>query len=522
MRKQAGSIEKSWLEAAMNSVDAGATKFEITIEEDRTVIEDDGSGMTEEEIDLYFKQFGFKDDDVEGKTFGKFRRGRGQIFNFGINIWHTQDNILVVNLDDETATIEAPVDIDDADGDVQSAGDNMFEFQTQGLGYNQQPATEHYDGTRIEVLHYRELDDVAAKVSEFKHLAKYIPWLHDIDIYVNSEEITSEFEPGFETEYAYFQFGDSSNMFADADVYNLGAYVSDFKIKDNNGNRVPVSGVVISKKELDLNNARNDIIQGDSAWEQIQEDYILGVKYHLAQKDEIDTRSAKWLIPHAADDEEILNMILDKDLLKDINGGGVALSDLQGQNYAFAPEGNAVAEEAMRRKDILMLQDKYQDCMAEFVATASDSDETSPDVKEGKSYEQVVDEDMQYEMTEVKEHKLSKRRTKNLRKIRWLLREISCYDDVKPGHSKHEDVWRPDVDTIIVDKNYLNANKSKFATEIIDKVVEIAAAEEDTRGGFSKDHTFYRNYHRYMSRVTEARAKILNGSADLSAQPALE
>jgi len=518
MRRQAGSIEKSWLEAVMNSVDAGASKFEISIKSDHTNISDDGSGMDKEEIEMYFKQFGYKDTDVEDKTFGRFRRGRGQIFNFGKVLWYTQDNVLVVNLDSDEARYpkeDVDVDLNNADSDVWVDGDEIV-FNTEGLGFNQQPINSYVDGTEIWVDHYSEITSPEEKVGEFQDLAKYIPWLHDIEIYVNNEEIDSDFNANFETEYAYYSFDASTRFGSSTYLYNLGAFVDTVRVKDNNGDKIPVNSIVVTKDELQLNNARTEVIDGCSVWNQVKDDLVEGVKQFLSSKNDLNSTQNKWLIKQASQDDILFEDIKDRNIIEDVSGNNLSLSDLKQNDFAFAPEGNAVAEEAMDRKGILMVNDSYRDA----ITTMSSSE--SSQVPEGRTYEDVVDQEMEYEMKEWNESKLSKRRKTNLDKIRWFLKEIGCYDDVKPGHSKHEDVWRIDSDTILVDKDFLNANKNKFVTHVIDKVVSIAAYDGDTRGGFRKDTSYNRQYQRYMSKTAQPRQDLMTGNFSLTDRLVLE
>jgi len=141
---------------------------------------------------------------------------------------------------------------------------------------------------------------------------------------------------------------------------------------------------------------------------------------------------------------------------------------------------------------------------------------------EGKSYTEVVDDEMEFEMKRWDESKLSKRRKETLQKVRWFLEEISCYDDVHPGHSKHEDVWRTDSSTILIDKDFLNANKNKFITHVLDKVVEIAATDQDTRGGFSKDMSYNRRYMRLMQKTSQPRQDLITGNFNISQRLALK
>lgn len=520
MRRQAGSIEKSWLEAVMNSVDAGATEFTITIGENETVIIDNGSGMSEEDIEMYFRNFGLKDDDVEEKVFGQFRRGRGQLFNFGRNLWHTQDNILVVDLDHDEARFpkeDVPVDLDNSDEDVWVEDDQVV-FNTEGLGFNQQPSTEFIDGTEITIEHYSSIEHPEAKADDFRKLAKYIPWLHEINLYVNNEPLENGFAPDFETEYAYYQFEADSHG-TNASVYNLGAFVDSIPIKDSKSKKVPLDAVVVTKHELTLNNARTDIIGGCSTWKQVKEDHVVGAQNYLASAQDLKTSQVKWLIRQSADNDQLFDQIKDRELIEDIKGGKTSLSELQSTTFAFAPESNAVAEEAMERKGIVMLNDKYENA---FKQVATEQAEGSNEIPEGKSYEEVIDDEMEFEMKRWDESKLSKRRKQNLDKIRWFLREVGCYDDVYAGHSNHVNVWRTDPDTILVDRNFLNANKNKFITHVLDKVVEIAAADQDTRGGFDKGFSYNRSYRRMMQKSTQPRQDLITGNFNISQHPVLE
>lgn len=516
MRKQAGRIEKSWLEAVMNSVDAGATEFKAFISEESTELVDDGSGMDNHEINTYFKNFGYKDDDVEDKVYGKFRRGRGQIFNFGKNIWHTQDNVLVVDLDNDTAEVEIPLNINPDDNTVVSNDGDTTTLDTEGYSYNHQKAQEECDGTRIFVEHYKPLDDVSEKVHEFKRLVKYISWMHDIDIYVNDEKVDSDFQPDFTTEYGYFQYGDKS-IFSEAATYNLGAYVDDIGVKDSNGDRVPVSGVIISREELDLNNARTEIIEGDEVWEQIKEDYIMGARHVLAERQELSKQEKKWLIKQAKEDQELMEKIEGRAVVEDINGDGVTIQEITSNDFAFAPEGNALAQEVMNRGDTLMIDDSYKRPLDHLAGSESPSGE----VPEGKEYSEAVENEMSFEMQERDVDTLSKRRRKNLRKLQWFLREIDVYDTLKPGYSKHENVWRTDSETIMIDEDFLNSAKNRLITEVVDELVKIAAADGDTRSGLSKDSSYKRKYTRLMQKTSKPRKVLLEGREDMSNIPQL-
>jgi len=513
--RQAGRIEKAWLEALMNSVDAGASHFTISISEGQTLIEDDGRGMDETEVDKYYRQFGYKDDDTEQKTFGEFRRGRGQLFAYGVNVWHTLDNVLVVNVKGDTCSIEAPIDPDEADRDA-SPTDDGWRLNTEGLGFNHQPADSTHSGTKINIQHYDPIEDVESKVDEFKDLARYISWMQNIDVTVNHERLDHTFSPDLETEYCYASYNENS-ISTRASLYNMGAFVNKVDIKDDDGDTVPVQGDIITKHSLRLNNARTEVIEGDETWEQVKEDYVVGAAYYLADSNDLNRRQKRWLIKQSATDDELLSLIKDRDIIDDVNGNSLSLSDLEGAKVAFGPSGDNVAQDVMNRGDATVIEESY----AEAISKHAEEKGSNSSVPPGQSYEDMVENTMTHEMSEYDESNLSKRRKQNIQKIRWLMKEIGEYSEVKPGHSQHKNVWRTDSSTLYIDKDYLNSNKTTFATEVVDEVVRVAAAEGDTRKGVEEDYSHARKYRRYMKKLSSLRMDLLQGNVPTTDQPQL-
>ena len=47
IKKQAGSVQKAVLEGAMNSIEAGASRVEVSVEPTQIRINDDGRGLSE-------------------------------------------------------------------------------------------------------------------------------------------------------------------------------------------------------------------------------------------------------------------------------------------------------------------------------------------------------------------------------------------------------------------------------------------------------------------------------------------
>lgn len=100
MRRQAGTLGKAILEGGMNAVDAKAKKFSVELTQKGMVLEDDGQGFpSAEEVQQFFEVFGKPHEESEAKTYGTFRMGRGQIFAFGKNVWRSQCQQMVVDLE---------------------------------------------------------------------------------------------------------------------------------------------------------------------------------------------------------------------------------------------------------------------------------------------------------------------------------------------------------------------------------------------------------------------------------------
>lgn len=489
MRKQSGVIEKAYLEALMNSVDANATEFQISISEDKTVITDNGDSMTKEEVETYFEQFGLKDSDIQDKEFGKFRMGRGQIFNFGTNIWRAKENYMVVDLDNDQTEVSLPHCTDQSDQSIiELNNSDFYTLDTEGLSYALLDAEEYVSGLEIEVLHYNPLDDVEDTVKEFKKLAKYVSWLHDIEVVVNGEEVYNEPEVIEETELAYYASVEES-MRTNSPVYNKGAYVDDFNLG-------PRSIEVITKSDLDVTLDRTDILDSDQYWQDIKEEHRSVTAFALIEDEELTQRETKWLVKRAADSRPILESIKDKPLFQSIDGDYYTLEEINNKKIGFADMDDSVAEEAMSRGGVTMIREGMQDSINELIS--SNNQEASN--IEVKNYKDIVDQELKFEMKETPDHKLSKRRLKNLNLIRGALKDLGfTFLDVNAGYSNHKNVWKDDDDNLYIHKDFLNSKQQMLATKVIQQVVIVAAHDGETMTSMDENYSHARNFYKAIS-----------------------
>jgi hypothetical protein len=139
-----------------------------------------------------------------------------------------------------------------------------------------------------------------------------------------------------------------------------------------------------------------------------------------------------------------------------------------------------------------------------------------------KSYDELVDDELAFEMTERNEDDLSKTRRKNLERIRLALSDLGFREDVKPGYSNHRDVWTDGEDTLFLDKDFLNMSKQDVATELLYQAIRGAAHDGDSRPGFNEDYGFNRQFYRLANgdnfgsdaNLPEVQQKLLNGRYD--------
>lgn len=223
IKSQSGTLAKAVLELVMNSIDAGGTKVLITLTTQHLVVEDDGRGFqSRKEIEDWFETFGTPHTEGDAR-WGKFRMGRGQVMAFSRNLWRS-------------GAFEMRVDIRDL-----------------GLEYDLVDSLEPHKGCRVNAELYELLapSELLRTIDNLRALCKYTP----VPVFVNGEQIS--INPAgekwtVEDDDAYYLLRDSSRQM---EVYNLGVHVRDYWRGE-----LGIGGVVVSKRQLNVNFARNDIL----------------------------------------------------------------------------------------------------------------------------------------------------------------------------------------------------------------------------------------------------------------------
>lgn len=221
--RQAGTLQKAILEGVMNAIDAGATKCEVTLDTTHFSVQDNGKGfVSRQEIEDFFDTFGTPHEEGDA-IYGRFRMGRGQMMAFGRNSWRSR---------------QFQMDVD---------------IKAKGLDYTLTEHSEIFEGTRIEAELYDTIlpSDLERTKNE---LRKFVAWAQ-IPVTLNGEVISQspseEKSWTHEDDNAYYLLSSARGQMA---VYNLGALVNQFP-----ASRFGMGGTIVTKKQVEVNFARNDV-----------------------------------------------------------------------------------------------------------------------------------------------------------------------------------------------------------------------------------------------------------------------
>jgi hypothetical protein len=316
INSQAGTLSKAMLEAVMNAIDAGATRCDITLTETSFVCKDNGRGFTSrEEILSWFERFGTPHKEGDA-TFGKFRMGRGQMMAFATTKW-------------QTGKFGMSVDI-----------------KNRGLDYDLSSLPKAVKGCTIEGTLYSPLNlyDLRSVLAELGDLVQYA----QVPVYLNGKVISknpSKLKWDVETDDAYIKTNSSNSM----KVYNLGVLVRDY-----GSYKFGTGGVVVSKTALQVNFARNDVLEHScEVWKRIKGHLSKESKKHVVKKASLNDDERAFLARCilAGDMPEGLNLAETR-IITTATGTHVPLSSfLRASQVSVAPkDGDRLAERLHRAK----------------------------------------------------------------------------------------------------------------------------------------------------------------------------
>jgi len=234
---QAGSLSKAVTEGIQNCFDAQATRCDIKIDGEHFEITDNGRGFaSRDEVEAFFETFGTPHQKTEYTKFARFRIGRGQIFSFAHTTFISDRFSMAVDI------------------------------KNKGLDYE---FLEHSDvqfsGCKVTAKLYDKLypSELNATLRDIQTALPYFP----IPVFMNGDQINTlpaDEKWDIETPDCYIKLKNSGGV----KVYNYGVFVRSFMAED-----MGLSAVVVSKKLLEVNFARNDILITKCAvWKRIRKE----------------------------------------------------------------------------------------------------------------------------------------------------------------------------------------------------------------------------------------------------------
>jgi len=323
IQKQAGTLEKAFLELIMNSIDAGAKKVDISFDGHRFEIADDGEGFENEDvIHSFFGTFGTPHEEDDA-VYGKFRMGRGQIMAFSQNSWHSN-------------TFSMDVDV-----------------KNNGTKYNFRSNNIFYNGCKITGILYDELEPY--EIRNFTDELKIFIKFSQIPIFFNGELISENINDvkwSVITDEAYIKVDESQNL----NVYNLGV-----KVRDYSKYKMGFGGIIVSKKQLDVNFARNDVlIKSCPVWKKIKSNIssilIDFGKKSIKQNTDLDDEQKAVMSKQFITGELEYSTARRLKLFEDISGKSFTLPKIMKEkSIAVAEKNNRLGDKVHIRKFAFVL-----------------------------------------------------------------------------------------------------------------------------------------------------------------------
>lgn len=473
IKRQAGSLAKAALEAVMNSIDAQCTECRIILDQETMCVTDDGHGFTtEEQIENYFERFGTPHEDGDA-TFGHFRLGRGQLFSFGRNVW-----------------VSGPYRME-------------VDIKRDGLDYTltrQEPTP----GCSIVVSLYDRLlpslfEETRRQIKEY---VRYSP----TPVYLNDEKISIEPESvdwDLETDEAWFQFKDRGIF----DIYNLGMFVT-----SHSSYNYGIGGVVVSKRAMQLNMARNQPDVTCETWQAIRK--RLNAQGRTRQPSKRTTEAQRTALAKDVVAGEYDSRMINEDrLITDVCGRHITITSFLSTTLpvTVGEPGDQQLETIHRRKIAYVLAEttlhRFGMSSGRELVRLLDQVAIHPTLTR-VTPEQVVDPEslrvlVSADHEGLDDKELSKRDLLALRAIRRGARELKYLDlvkkerTIKAGQSNVADAWTDGSGMIWINKDMLRRMNKGVAGAVwlmCLLVHEYTHDEQDT-GSHVHDFEFFEAYH---------------------------
>jgi len=367
----AGGLPNSWRESLQNAVDSpGSKHVRLLFSALVSIIIDDGNGMnlTDEKMENILTKLGESTKSrTDNTTYGQFGVGWGQVISKGLVFVHTQDTIVVFDYRDQYTAKEIqkllPVD---AFPDVEE-WDREEEHPlctVKSLDYALAETNEYNDGFMVMIHHYENEVPEPGSVDwqnyeeEIRDRFCYVPDVAGVDITVNGEPIQSNdplSDDGLrgevktvETPNAYIALGNA--VIDDITVYSRGLKVCDI---DGEG----IEGRIVTKKNLEVNLARNDIKHGDQTWQEIRDtvEELRLEMFQSANDRRLYSNARKAMLRRMMNDKELAEKWSSRSIIPTANDKRTSLDDVQRRDeIAYADTDNRLADKLMETGELVL------------------------------------------------------------------------------------------------------------------------------------------------------------------------
>lgn len=343
IKSQAGTLDKAIAELVMNSIDAGATRIDITLDNTSFKVKDDGKGFQSKEAILnWFEKFGTKHTEGDAK-YGRFRMGRGQALSFASTVWQSGKfrmdvDILKRGLDYDLHEVETPVPGCVIEGEFYTPINKM-----QAYGITEERNLPIDPSVRANAVN--------SSLTRLKTaIAKMIQYV-DTPVFINDVQLNKSAAAvnwAIETDDGYMKLSMTNMESSELEIYNMGVYVCSIPSW-----RSGCSGLILSKKALKVNFARNAILQEECpVYQRIMArvDQFINdsMPKNLIKNEQQRSFLARRIIDHKIPLEEAMTLRV----FTDIQNRHVSIEDLLGGYDAFTmpdEETNASAAEHVHK-----------------------------------------------------------------------------------------------------------------------------------------------------------------------------
>jgi hypothetical protein len=410
--KQAGTLAKAILEGVMNSVDSGSKSCHITLTDKTLQITDDGRGFrSRDEIMTWFKVFGQPHTEDEGKTYGRFRMGRGQLFAYGANLWRSNQFLM--------------------DVDFKNRGDK-FELKS-----DQKPKP----GCTIDIQLYDPLIPSELQETEI-NLKRWCRWV-PIMVFLNDDPIShdvKEYDWAIDNADAYGSLDGSAQL----RIYNQGIFVQEFA-KHIFG----TGGEIVSKQALEVNFARNEVQSTCPIWKRLKPLIDKTGRERVSRKPSLDDGERVNLLRRAARFDITGNELKQLKIFTAVTGQHYAIGHVASHkfrsNFTVCPPGDRTGDSIHRRRLAFVLS---QDVLTNMGMTPQQFKEWA--CKSGGWYGMRDDEDIRQKFVPFEklsktintEHALVAEKDYTEHEQVWMALLSMARHRLKLDNEQDEDDWR--------------------------------------------------------------------------------